>query len=457
MQDNTSINRLNQGRRDSSATLFDTVLEDQETGKATTNKAKAPNSVHDYIHEWLQALWDPTLSEKQSVDSSPTSLPDESSNSIIANLSEEMAPASHPAGIVTKCGPELPPSAGLGMTDASQSHRSVSVSYFTKSLKRRIRPQGPLVAPSSPSQETTRAVTHDKDNTSRISNFSATTHGSETGFKSPGISHGAPSAASASITAPVELLMMLAAEIFENLEVRKICIRILDIEGEPSTIRILGLAMKRYCTDLSCKGPNKLQEISIQLLYRYRLLFAQRACQAYMTSDGQYREGPIDLSEEKLSMEAKRKKHLRENYRGKFSKAKVGPPRDLTKRDDSEMDWFDESSDSESASEILTDNVEGLSSILTEATLVWLTKGLPFQNFKNNLASLVYPPMEYINSILEAAYPTTNTCRTSFTLQWGLSAYIESEMSEGQSLATMLTLSGDGDTAYAVSCLEYCS
>ena len=117
---------------------------------------------------------------------------------------------------------------------------------------------------------------------------------------------------------------------------------------------------------------------------------------------------------------------------------------------------MNDSGDDESSGDSLDGEVESLPQSLTRETIAWLTTGLPFQNFKNNLVRSAYPPLEYVNRILEAALPTLEACSAWFNIEWDLLDYVESELGDGQNLSTVLTLSGDGDNAYAASCLEYC-
>ena len=119
-------------------------------------------------------------------------------------------------------------------------------------------------------------------------------------------------------------------------------------------------------------------------------------------------------------------------------------------------EFVDGSDDNESSGDFLDGEMESLPQSLTRETIAWLTEGIPFQNFRNNLSRSAYPPLEYVERMLEGALPASETCSASFNIEWDLLDYIESELEDGQNLSTVLTLSGDGDDAYAASCLEYC-
>ncbi len=295
------------------------------------------------------------------------------------------------------------------------------------------------------------------------------------------------SATSAYDAAPDDVFTVLVERVFGTAVIKDIYEKILDIKGESDTIRLLGLTIRKFCSDLIEEGPNKLQSNSIRLLRRHYGFFAFEACRACKLSNGLQGEGTMYLSKEKLSAESNVEKYLREFSWGAASSEKYADskirveawqnqgievtdrrPENDIRNENLEKDFhrsqvksykaksMNDSGDDESSSDSLDGEVESLPQSLTRETISWLTTGLSFQNFKNNLARSAYPPLEYVNRILEAALPTLEVCSAWFNIEWDLLDYVESELGDGQNLSTVLTLSGDGDNAYAASCLEYC-
>ena len=162
--------------------------------------------------------------------------------------------------------------------------------------------------------ETTRKTEiHAEDERSTISDPSVSTMDSKMDFGSSLTSQAVCSVTSAYGAAPDDVFTVLVDGIFETAVVKDICEKILDKMSESDTIRLLGIMIKDFCSDLIDEGPNELRSNSIRLLRRHCGFFAFAACQACRLSDGRHRGRTLDLSKLKLGAESNVEKYLRES------------------------------------------------------------------------------------------------------------------------------------------------
>lgn len=73
---------------------------------------------------------------------------------------------------------------------------------------------------------------------------------------------------------------------------------------------------------------------------------------------------------------------------------------------------------------------------------------------ESRLESIEHHPMQYIESVM-VSLESRDICEAYFDVVWDLPQYMNREMDEGQSLASMITFTGSVDAAWATTCGEY--
>ncbi|KAL9118071.1 MAG: hypothetical protein Q9187_005387 [Circinaria calcarea] len=274
---------------------------------------------------------------------------------------------------------------------------------------------------------------------------------------------------------PEAIFTILTFEVLLDPDLKDLCKKMLEIKGKSLFRRIFKCKIREFCSVLSRENRTDVQKGTIWILRRFSAYFAFRVCEVLKPSTSREGEQLEDLVEQ--TVEAGVETYSQNLHHavqpqqdaaaveatdgirlGKTAGSDYRNAEDYTRNEsqgnilasDEHMD------DQSSASDTSDDEPDSIPQSLTDDTILWLTRGVAFRNFKHNIVKQICSPLQYIHHVLQPILPASGLCSATFHVQWELIQYVKSELEEGDTFVNVLTVSGGIINAEASSCLDYC-